>query len=246
MSLAQHDLDPSDEPYSRPASSLKEDTLAVPSFGADAHQGDSALDTTADTAPYAGSLGTPLDTSSSLPPGKRPASERIRRRSDLSRLRAPDSPPLFRGPPRGTEHTVAELLPDGIELPVLTYIAPISEEAHVVSTSSAVLARTTAGGRRPGDVENLGGAEGLGLGAFAGVGTMDGGQEGGGQGSGAPVVASVSEEQRAVFRRNSRVHFAAMCYCIFLEGWNDGSTGPLLPVIQKHYGVSRTRASITV
>ncbi|KAI0261661.1 MFS general substrate transporter [Gloeopeniophorella convolvens] len=32
-----------------------------------------------------------------------------------------------------------------------------------------------------------------------------------------------------------RLHFAALCWCLFLEGWNDGSTGPLLPTIQKHY-----------
>lgn len=38
--------------------------------------------------------------------------------------------------------------------------------------------------------------------------------------------------------RRSILHFAAVCWCFFLEGWNDGSVGPLLPVIQAHYSVS--------
>jgi hypothetical protein len=38
-------------------------------------------------------------------------------------------------------------------------------------------------------------------------------------------------------KRNSMVQFLALCWCIFLVGWNDGSTGPLLPRIQEDYGV---------
>ena len=34
-----------------------------------------------------------------------------------------------------------------------------------------------------------------------------------------------------------RLHLLACCYCYFLEGWNDGSTGPLLPTIQRFYGL---------
>ncbi|KAF8877286.1 MFS general substrate transporter [Infundibulicybe gibba] len=37
--------------------------------------------------------------------------------------------------------------------------------------------------------------------------------------------------------KNSRIQFASVCWCIFLAGWNDGSTGPLLPRIQKVYDV---------
>ncbi|KAJ3742478.1 MFS general substrate transporter [Lentinula detonsa] len=33
------------------------------------------------------------------------------------------------------------------------------------------------------------------------------------------------------------VQFAALCWCFILEGWNDGSIGPLLPVIQAYYSV---------
>lgn len=36
---------------------------------------------------------------------------------------------------------------------------------------------------------------------------------------------------------NGTVQFLALCWSIWLEGWNDGSTGPLLPRIQQNYGV---------
>ncbi|KAF8517398.1 MFS general substrate transporter [Hysterangium stoloniferum] len=41
-------------------------------------------------------------------------------------------------------------------------------------------------------------------------------------------------------KKNSRGHiqFAALCFCLFLAGWNDGTTGPLLPRIQKNYHVN--------
>ncbi|KZT03772.1 MFS general substrate transporter [Laetiporus sulphureus 93-53] len=38
-------------------------------------------------------------------------------------------------------------------------------------------------------------------------------------------------------RRKLNIHFAAMCFSLFLAGWNDGTTGPLLPRIQKVYHV---------
>ena len=44
----------------------------------------------------------------------------------------------------------------------------------------------------------------------------------------------------AVYRLNVRklnIKFAAICFALFLEGWNLGATGPLVPAIQKHYGV---------
>lgn len=34
------------------------------------------------------------------------------------------------------------------------------------------------------------------------------------------------------------VQFATMCWTLFLAGWNDGTTGPMLPRIQDHYHVS--------
>ena len=33
------------------------------------------------------------------------------------------------------------------------------------------------------------------------------------------------------------LQLASVCYSMFLAGWNDGTTGPLLPKIQKFYNV---------
>lgn len=60
-------------------------------------------------------------------------------------------------------------------------------------------------------------------------------------GSNAPMVSSA---ERNVQRRRARLCFAAMCWCFFLAGWNDGSTGPLLPTIQRHYNVGRASCAI--
>ena len=38
--------------------------------------------------------------------------------------------------------------------------------------------------------------------------------------------------------RTGRVQFLALCWSLFLMGWISGSTGPLLPSIQKSYDVS--------
>lgn len=40
------------------------------------------------------------------------------------------------------------------------------------------------------------------------------------------------------WRRRHLIQYITLCWCFFLEGWNDGSTGPLLPRIQSDYGVS--------
>jgi hypothetical protein len=34
------------------------------------------------------------------------------------------------------------------------------------------------------------------------------------------------------------LQFLTFCSALFMVGWTDGSTGPLLPTITKHYGVS--------
>ena len=39
--------------------------------------------------------------------------------------------------------------------------------------------------------------------------------------------------------RTARAQFLALCWSLFMIGWTDGSTGPLLPRIQKFYDVSR-------
>ena len=37
--------------------------------------------------------------------------------------------------------------------------------------------------------------------------------------------------------RKLNIKFAVVCLALFLEGWNLGATGPLIPAIQKHYKV---------
>ena len=39
------------------------------------------------------------------------------------------------------------------------------------------------------------------------------------------------------------VQFATLCFVLFLAGWNDGTTGPLLPRIQSNYHVSVPRGA---
>ncbi|KAK7681380.1 hypothetical protein QCA50_015472 [Cerrena zonata] len=45
-------------------------------------------------------------------------------------------------------------------------------------------------------------------------------------------------------RWKGRLHFFAVCFCFFLEGWNDSSTGPLLPTIQRSYNVGFSVVSL--
>lgn len=49
----------------------------------------------------------------------------------------------------------------------------------------------------------------------------------------------VLDEQARLFKRRVHIHFAALCWFMFLEGWNDGTPGPLLPTIQQAYNVNR-------
>jgi len=37
--------------------------------------------------------------------------------------------------------------------------------------------------------------------------------------------------------RKLNIKFAVVCLALFLEGWNFGATGPLIPAIQKYYNV---------
>ncbi len=43
--------------------------------------------------------------------------------------------------------------------------------------------------------------------------------------------------QTKVQKRWGRAYYAVLCYNFFLAGWNDGSTGPLLPTIQRSHHV---------
>ena len=53
-----------------------------------------------------------------------------------------------------------------------------------------------------------------------------------GAASEATVVQTKAQRLRA------RIQFATLCWTLYLSGWNDGTTGPLLPRIRKVYNVS--------
>jgi len=60
-----------------------------------------------------------------------------------------------------------------------------------------------------------------------------------------PAAQSVhSQVVPRILRRKANIHFAAMCWSLFLAGWNDGTTGPLLPRIQDVYHVNFTIVSL--
>lgn len=53
-------------------------------------------------------------------------------------------------------------------------------------------------------------------------------------------VAASTEERQPLSkhqRRNSLLQFLAFCFSTWLNGWNDGTLGPLLPRIQADYRV---------
>ncbi|KAI0078318.1 MFS general substrate transporter, partial [Panus rudis PR-1116 ss-1] len=58
------------------------------------------------------------------------------------------------------------------------------------------------------------------------------------------TAPELSPAEKALYRWKSRLHFAALCWCFFLEGWNDGTTGPLLPRIQAYYGIGFATVSL--
>jgi hypothetical protein len=45
----------------------------------------------------------------------------------------------------------------------------------------------------------------------------------------------VSPELQKRYRRNGLIQFTALCWFAFLIGWNDGTTGPLIPRMQVDY-----------
>ncbi|KAF9013472.1 major facilitator superfamily domain-containing protein [Cyathus striatus] len=55
----------------------------------------------------------------------------------------------------------------------------------------------------------------------------------------APLSANSTAnlQQERKWKRNATIQFCALCLSLYLEGWNDGSTGPLLPIVQRDYHV---------
>ncbi|KAG0691994.1 hypothetical protein DFH29DRAFT_606851 [Suillus ampliporus] len=54
--------------------------------------------------------------------------------------------------------------------------------------------------------------------------------------SGAASISDLKAQTKGQ-RLRARVQFATVCGSMYVAGWNDGSTGPLLPRIQTVYGV---------
>ncbi|KAG1876342.1 major facilitator superfamily domain-containing protein [Suillus subluteus] len=67
-----------------------------------------------------------------------------------------------------------------------------------------------------------------------------------GSSTGDSGAASVSDLKAQTKRQRlcARMQFATVCGSMYLDGWNDGSTGPLLPRIQKVYGLNFTVVSL--
>ncbi|KAG2156824.1 MFS general substrate transporter [Suillus bovinus] len=55
---------------------------------------------------------------------------------------------------------------------------------------------------------------------------------------------SVLSATRKAQRTREKIQFLTLCWFVYLEGWNDGSNGPLLPRIQKVYGVGYAVVSL--
>ncbi|KAG1823601.1 MFS general substrate transporter [Suillus subaureus] len=55
--------------------------------------------------------------------------------------------------------------------------------------------------------------------------------------SGAASISDLKAQTKRQ-RLRARVQFATVCGSMYLAGWNDGTTGPLLPRIQKVYGLN--------
>ncbi|KAF9013469.1 major facilitator superfamily domain-containing protein [Cyathus striatus] len=51
------------------------------------------------------------------------------------------------------------------------------------------------------------------------------------------ACSSADLQQERNWKRKALIQFCALCLSLYLEGWNDGTTGPLLPVIQRDFHV---------
>ncbi|KAI0332815.1 MFS general substrate transporter [Cubamyces sp. BRFM 1775] len=141
--------------------------------------------------------------------------ERIRRRSDVSHIQLQETSFVI---------TASEV----IELPALSKHAPASSSAvrdlGVTFRDDTIITPTRSG---RGDLElapNFPGSQAPSIHATEGGETSS-------------TTPAISAAQKAVYERKSWLHFLALCFCVFCNGWNDGTTGPMLPRIQDHYHV---------
>ncbi|KAI0774901.1 MFS general substrate transporter [Trametes elegans] len=59
-----------------------------------------------------------------------------------------------------------------------------------------------------------------------------------------PSISSEAPASTPAMRLKAKVQFATLCWTLFLAGWNDGTTGPLLPRIQAVYHVGFAMVSL--
>lgn len=50
-------------------------------------------------------------------------------------------------------------------------------------------------------------------------------------------INTTHETKPQALRSREYIQFVTLCWFIYLEGWNDGTNGPLLPRMQRVYGV---------
>ncbi|RPD55996.1 MFS general substrate transporter [Lentinus tigrinus ALCF2SS1-6] len=147
-------------------------------------------------------------------------SDRVRRRSELSRHPPLDSPPAIE--------------PETIELPVIKeYAGPYS--------------RGTSSGIRPTDIsfqndvvfssqkDDVEIAPSFPSSLAPSI-RIDEDTD-----STAPVMSTA---QKAALKRKRLTNFMTLCFVVFMNGWNDGTTGPLLPRIQEYYGIGFAMVSL--
>ena len=59
-------------------------------------------------------------------------------------------------------------------------------------------------------------------------------------------ITSSRNKAERLARIKRQIQFLTMCLCFVQEGWNDGSTGPLLPRMQSYYRVRLIGLQLTV
>ncbi|GJE94799.1 MFS general substrate transporter [Phanerochaete sordida] len=62
--------------------------------------------------------------------------------------------------------------------------------------------------------------------------------------SGGDTPTAEPVEAAKISKWTGHIQFLSLCFTLFVAGWNDGTTGPLLPVMQSHYHVNYTIVSL--
>ncbi|KAI0739072.1 MFS general substrate transporter [Daedaleopsis nitida] len=149
-------------------------------------------------------------------------SERVRRRSEMSRIRPLDSPPAIE--------------PDALELPVIRehHYPPGHATSSAIRGSDIDLRREdiVTFPAKGGDVEIAPSFPSSLVPSLRGEDETN------------SIAPAISAAQKAVYRRKTMLHFATLCFSVFMNGWNDGTTGPLLPVMQAYYGIGFATISL--